>query len=97
MEGITCIKEDEIVTSRLVQSLVHRVIESMVGFRLDDDGVGYLLLICFCHLDGVILRGTVDNQVLNVLARLSADTVERPLQDGSRLVSNSNNGYSHCS
>ena len=88
---------DDIVARSLRQSLVHRVVDALVGLRGDDDVVLVafrtvrLPLVCLGHCQRPVGRSPVDNQVLHLLVGLTQHAVERPLQHSLGVISDGDN------
>lgn len=94
---VSRIQKHEIVARGTVDALVHGVIESLVGFRIHHDFVGILsslcpVLVCPNHCQGLVLRNTIYDQVLDVAVSLLIDTIQRTLQHTLSIVGTSYDG-----
>ena len=95
VQGIPCIQKDHIVARSTLQSLVHRVIQSLVGLRPYQDLMPALVFIVPGNGHRVILRSTINNQMLYQGIGLAGHTVEGTLQAASRIISDCDNGNAY--
>ena len=101
-EGVARVHIDDIVAHDLRQALVHRVVDALVGLRLDDDLMSAarlvgLLLVGLDDLDRLVGRRPVDDEVLHVLVGLTEHAVEGPADDGRGVISDGDNRESRHS
>ena len=97
-QEVTSIQETDIITIETTQSLVHRIIDTLIRLRNHLDTMPVLcgvrpFDIRIHHLEGRIRRSTVDDQMHNLRIILTKHTVKRPLKHVSGIIGNRHIGH----
>ena len=101
LEGVAGVEEYEVVALCHLDTFVHRVVESAVGFRDGPYPVGRrsprFFFILPYQFHGVILRLAVDDEMLHLVIVLALHARQRPRQFVRGVVGTCDNGYGHAS
>ena len=81
VEAVAGVEEDDVFALGVLYSLVHGVVEPVVGlsdeaYAVGDGFVGVLLYVALYYLAGLVLATTVDDEVLDLGVGLAPDAVE---------------------
>ena len=86
MKHVASIEKYQIIARCLRHSFIHGVIDTLVGFRLDDYGITLALGIAMGHGECIVFRCTIYNKVFDMQICLMRHTVEGALQHRSGVV-----------
>lgn len=88
-QGIACIDVPHVVARGSVEALVHRIIDPLITFAID---LGFRSQLAD-ELQRVVLRSSVDDEVLDVWVGLCRDAAERACDRAGSVVANRDDGY----
>jgi hypothetical protein len=90
IKTVSAVHEINPFSRSLIDSLVHRVVNPLVGFA---NPISNILFIFFDNINGIVGGAAVDNYVLDVFIRLADDAEHGLLQSGGAVVNYGDDGY----